>query len=259
VVGVFWNILQPAAQVFIFAVVLARIMGARLPDGVCVEPADDPYALSIYICAGLLPWIVLSETATRNATCFLAHSNLIKKVAFPHPLLVMYQVLSSVITLALMLALFLLVILCTGHQVGWSMLWLPALLVVQGVFMYGIGLILATTTAHFRDMPQIIGILLQLWFWMTPIAYARDLVNKLLPFGWGAAFLRFNPLYHLTNMYQNILYNQVVRFDFLPNALVPVRDQFLLKLGLFSAMALAMAIIATLFYEQLRKELPDQI
>ena len=60
-------------------------------------------------------------------------------------------------------------------------------------------------------------------------------------------------------MYQNLLYNQVVRFDFLPNALVPVRDQFLLKLGLFSAMALAVAIIATLFYEQLRKELPDQI
>jgi len=259
VVGVFWNVLQPAAQVLIFAVILARILGARLPDGVCIEPADDPYALSIYICAGLLPWIVLGETATRNATAFLAHSNLIKKVAFPHPLLVTYQVVSGVITLALMLALFVAVMVLTGHQIGWSILWLPVLLAIQGVFMYGIGLLLATLTAHFRDMPQIIGILLQLWFWMTPIAYPRDLVTKLLPVGWGPTFLRLNPLYHLTNLYQNVLYTQVVRFDVLPNTFVPVRDLFMLKCAVMAVVAVATAAAATLFYEKLRAELPDQI
>lgn len=133
IIGVFWNVLQPAAQVLIFAVILARIMGARLPDSLRLGQVDDPYALSIYICAGLLPWIVLSETLSRNAIAFLSHSNLIKKVAFPHALLVMYQVVSGAITLALMLAIFLVVMLLSGHGLGWSMLWLPVLIVLQAL------------------------------------------------------------------------------------------------------------------------------
>ncbi len=260
VVGVFWNILQPAAQVFIFAVLLARIIGAKLPEDAVQQlgSVHDPFAMSIYICAGLLAWIVFNETIMRNATTFLAHSDLIKKVAFPHPLLVLYQVISGIITLAIMLAIFLAVILATGHRVGWSIMWLPVILVIQALFMYGLGLLLATITAHFRDMPQIIGILLQLWFWLTPIVYPRDLIPRLLP-GIGRVFVQLNPLYHLTNLYQNILWKQVVWFDSLPNTLVPARDQFLLKIAIMTGFAVVIAIAATLFYQKLRKELPDQI
>ncbi len=259
VVGVFWNIVQPAAQVFIFAVLLARIIGSRLPDSMRMQEIDDPFALSIYICAGLLPWIVFNETIMRTSTTFLAHSNLIKKVAFPHPLLVLYQVISGLITLAIMCALLVLVALVTGHRVGVSMVWLPVLLILQGVFMYGLGLLLATITAHFRDMPQIVGIVLQLWFWLTPIVYARDLMNVLAPWGLGPVLLRINPLYHFTNLYQNILFKQVVYFDFLPNSVIPSTDQFAAKLALVTGLGVAVVMAATMFYEKLRHELPDQI
>jgi len=259
VIGVFWNVVQPAAQVFIFAVLLARIIGSRLPDSMRMQEIDDPYALSIYICAGLLPWIVFNETIMRTSTTFLAHSNLIKKVAFPHPLLVLYQVISGLFTLAIMCLLLLLVALATGHRIGLSIVWLPVLILLQGVFTYGLGLLLATITAHFRDMPQIIGIVLQLWFWLTPIVYARDLMNVLAPWGIGPVLLRINPLYHFTNLYQNILFKHVVYFDFLPNALVPPTDQFTAKLVLISALGLALVAAATLFYAKLRHELPDQI
>jgi lipopolysaccharide transport system permease protein len=257
VIGVFWNILQPAAQVFIFAVVLARIVGSRLPATGQFQQLEDPFALSMYICAGLLPWIALSETVTRNTTAFLAHSMLIKKVAFPHPILVMYQVVSGIITLAIMLALFIIIIILTGHRIGISIVWLPVLMVIQAIFTYGLGLLLATITAHFRDMPQLVGITLQLWFWLTPIVYFRDLVSRLASF--APTLLRLNPLYHLTNLYQNILFQQVVYYDFLPNTLVPTQDQFFFKLGVMSALSLALLIGATAFYGKLRKELPDQI
>lgn len=259
VIGVFWNVVQPAAQVFIFAVLLARIIGSRLPDSMRMQEVDDPFALSIYICAGLLPWIVFNETIMRTSTTFLAHSNLIKKVAFPHPLLVLYQVVSGLITLAIMCALLVIVAIATGHRIGVCILWLPVLILLQGVFMYGLGLLLATITAHFRDMPQIIGIVLQLWFWLTPIVYARDLMNVLAPWGLGPTLLRINPLYHFTNLYQNILFKHVVYFDFLPNALIPATDQFLAKLALVSALGIFVVFAATLFYEKLRHELPDQI
>jgi len=257
VLGVFWNIAQPAAQVFIFAVILAKIIGSRLPAGVLETVQADPFALSIYICAGLLPWIVLSETLARNATTFLAHSNLIKKVAFPHPLLVLYQVFSGLGTLAIMLALFIVVILVTGHGVGWSMVWLPALFAVQAVFTFGLGLMLATLTAHFRDVPQFVTIVLQLWFWMTPIVYFRQQLETLFPF--ARLLVKANPLFHLTNLYQNILFLQTVGYDTLPNTLVPVTDRFLLKFGVMGVLAVAVALAAVVFYDKLRAELPDQI
>jgi lipopolysaccharide transport system permease protein len=257
VIGVFWNVLQPAAQVFIFAVVLARIVGSRLPVAEQFQRVDDPFALSIYICAGLLPWIAMSETLSRNTTAFLAHSNLIKKVAFPHPILVMYQVVSGIITLGIMLGLFLLFILLTGHRVGISIVWLPVVMVLQALFTYGLGLLLATITAHFRDMPQLVGIALQLWFWLTPIVYFRDLVTRLASF--APTLLRLNPLYHLTNLYQNLLFKQVVYLDFVPNTLVPTQDQFLFKLGVMAVLSFALLIGATIFYGKLRTELPDQI
>jgi len=260
VLGVFWNILQPAAQVFIFAVLLAKIIGAKLPADAVAQlgNVNDPFAMSIYICSGLLAWITFNETVMRTSTAFLAHRDLIKKVAFPHPLLVLYQVISGIITLAIMLAIFLAVIVVTGHCVGWSIIWLPVIVVIQAVFMFGIGLFLASVTAYFRDMPQIIGIFLQLWFWLTPIVYPRDLIPRLMP-KIGKIFVQINPLYHLTNLYQNILWKQIVWYDSLPNTFVPQRDHFLLKLTLMGGIAVVTAILATVFFLQLREELPDQI
>ena len=260
VIGIFWNVLQPAAQVFIFAVLLAKIIGSKLPEDTIqrLGRVDDPFAMSIYICSGLLAWIVFSEAITRTSTAFLAHRDLIKKVAFPHPLLVMYQVISATITLVIMLVIFLAFILLSGHQIGWSMLWLPVLLVIQAFFMYGFGLLLATITAHFRDMPQIIGIFLQLWFWLTPIVYPRDLIPRLLP-GFGKTLVQLNPLYHLTNLYQNILWKQTVWFDSLPNTFVPTQDKFLFKIAIMLGFTVIFVIFSTIFYQKLKDELPDQI
>ena len=129
VIGVFWNILQPLAQIFIYAVILARVVGSRIPGREGFPNVDDPYALSIYICAGLLPWLTLSETLTRNSLAFLSHSNLIKKVSFPHPILVLYQVISGLITLFIMHALLIIVMIVTGHRIPLSIVWLPVLYV----------------------------------------------------------------------------------------------------------------------------------
>lgn len=260
VIGVFWNILQPAAQVFIFAVILARIIGSRLPDSMQYDygVVDAPFALSIYICAGLLPWIVISESIARTSTAFVAHSTLIKRVAFPHPLLVLYQVISGGITLGIMLLIFLGVMAVTGHQIGATMLWLPVIIVLQCGLTFGFGLILATITAHFRDMTQVIGIVLQIWFWMTPIVYPRDIVSQVFP-GFGVTLLQLNPLYHLTNVYQNILFKHVVFYDFLPASFIPREDQFLLKIAVLTALALVVIGASLLFYDRLKNEIPDQI
>ena len=115
--------------------ILARVVGSRIPGREGFPNVEDPYALSIYICAGLLPWLTLSETLTRNSLAFLSHSNLIKKVSFPHPILVLYQVISGLITLFIMHALLIIVMIVTGHRIPLSIVWLGLFVNEKRAFM----------------------------------------------------------------------------------------------------------------------------
>ncbi|MBR5901677.1 ABC transporter permease [bacterium] len=257
VIGVFWNILQPLAQIFIYAVILARVVGSRIPGRVGFPDVDDPYALSIYICSGLLPWLTLSETLTRNATAFLSHSNLIKKVSFPHPILVLYQIISGLITLFIMHVILLLVMLVTGHRLPPCIVWLPLLYVLQGFMTYGLGLFLATATAYFRDMLQFVSIALQVWFWMTPIVYFRELTEKIVSF--GPLLLLVNPLYYLSRAFQILFYENIVYYDFLPQGLWPSQSSFLPTLGVLLLCGAVFSLLGEMIYLKLKKELPDQI
>ena len=257
VIGVFWNILQPLAQIFIYAVILARVVGSRIPGRVGFPDIEDPYALSIYICAGLLPWLTLSETLTRNSLAFLSHSNLIKKVSFPHPILVLYQVISGLITLFIMHAILLVVMVITGHRIPPSIIWLPVLYVLQGLMTYGLGIFLATATAYFRDMMQFVSIALQVWFWMTPIVYFRELTERIVSF--GPLLLLVNPLYYLSRAFQILFYENVVYYDFLPQTLLPSQSSFLPTLGILLLCGLVFSTLGNLFYLKLKSELPDQI
>lgn len=257
VIGVFWNVLQPLAQIFIYAVILARVVGSRIPDRAGFPEIDDPYALSIYICSGLLPWLTLSETLTRNSLAFLSHSNLIKKVSFPHPILVLYQVISGLITLFIMQAILLIVMIVTGHRLPPSLVWLPLVYLLQGLMTYGLGIFLATATAYFRDMMQFVSIALQVWFWMTPIVYFRELTERIVSF--GPMLLLANPLYYLSRAFQILFYENVVYYDFLPQKLLPFQSSFFPTLGVLLLCGIVFTVLGNLFYLKLKKELPDQI
>jgi len=122
---------------------------------------------------------------------------------------------------------------------------------------YGLGLFLATATAYFRDMMQFVSIALQVWFWMTPIVYFRELVERIASF--GPTLLLANPLYYLSRSYQILFYENVVYFDFLPQGLLPAQKVFFPTLGILLLCGLAFSLFGSLVYLKLKKELPDQI
>jgi len=77
--------------------------------------------------------------------------------------------------------------------------------------------------------------------------------------GIGRTLVQLKPLYHLTNLYQNILWKQTIWFDSLPNTFVPTQDKFLLKIVIMAGFTVVLVAAATAFYQKLKKELPDQI
>ena len=219
--GALWMVLQPLAQVAIYALVLSRIMAAKLPG------IDNRYAYVIYLMAGMIAWSLFAEVVTRSLTMFVDSGNLMKKMAFPRVCLPIIIGGSSLVNNLLLLVTAIGVFLLIGHPPTLAMLWLPLLIGVNLAFGLGIGLILGVLNVFVRDVSQVMMVVLQLLFWLTPIVYMPSIIPERL-----RAILEFNPMMHMVIAFQNVmLYGRAPGMAGL--AVLAAASAVLLLLGLF--------------------------
>lgn len=232
--GPLWPMLQPLAMILIYTLVFSQIMRARLPG------LDDGLAYGVYICAGILTWGLFSEVTTRCLSMFLDNANLLKKLSFPKLCLPLIVLLGALLNLAITLSLFLLVLLVMGRFPGEAVLALPLLIGVQLIFAIGLGMILAVLNVFFRDVGQLFAIVLQFWFWLTPIVYPLDILPLALQ-----PWLALNPMTGLMQSYQNLfLYDAWPQWS----ALLPI--------GLSG---LGCCLLATLLFRAKSADMLDEI
>jgi lipopolysaccharide transport system permease protein len=194
--GAAWVVLQPLAQVAIFSLVLSEVLGARLPG------TGNPHAYAIYLMAGSLCWALFNEIVTRCLGIFVGNASLLKKIAFPRICLPLIAVGSSLLNNLLLFLAMVAIFAMMGHAPTAALLWLPLLTVLTAAFALGLGLLLGVLNVFVRDVGQVMGIVLQLLFWLTPIVYMPSIVP-----GRYAGLLALNPLYPLVQAYQQaILY-----------------------------------------------------
>jgi len=206
--GSLWSVLNPLAMIFIYTVIFSRIMRAKLPG------IDDSMAYGMYICAGLLPWTYYIELLSRFPNIFLDQSALIKKVSFPRITLPVIALLSSTINFVIIFSVFLLFLALSGRFPGWVVLAFLPLLLIQQLFVVGLGILLGSVNVFFRDVGQFLNVLLQFWFWFTPIVYPMTILPEK-----ARMVIKLNPLTTLSQAYQNIIiYHQwPVWWHFLPH------------------------------------------
>jgi lipopolysaccharide transport system permease protein len=196
VLGVAWLVLQPAAMVAVYTLVFSHVMGSRLAG----QASSTPYAYSVYLCAGLLPWQFFADGVSRLCGVFVRHGGLMKKAAFPRLCLPVIELGIAAAQFALVAGLFLLFWAATGAATGWvAWVALPALL-VQVVLMAGLGMLLATWHVFFRDVGQALAMALTFWFWLTPIVYPAHTLPA-----WAQDVLAWNPMGALVGFYQAAL------------------------------------------------------
>lgn len=191
--GAAWTILNPLAMILVYTLVFSQLMRARLPG------VDSSFSYSVFLMAGLLPWGLFTEMLNRNQNMFLENANLIKKVSFPKLCLPLIALINSLVNFAIIFGLFILFLLISGNMPGWPILGVIPLLALQIFFTAGLGMLVAVLNVFFRDVGQFFPILLQFWFWLTPIIYAIEIVPE--------AFrgpLALNPLLPLFSAYQSI-------------------------------------------------------
>ncbi|TAN32025.1 ABC transporter permease [Patescibacteria group bacterium] len=192
--GIVWNVIHPLAMIIIYTMVFSRVMGAKLPG------MSDVYGYSIYLCAGLLPWNAFVEVISRSTTVFLDQAWLLKKMSFPKKLLGGSIAFSSFVNFLIGFSIFLVFLVLTGHRLRVAYLALPVLLILQFTFAFGLGLILSALNVFLRDISQLVGIGLQVWFWLTPVVY----LESILPEG-ARGFFQLNPMYHFIRGYHSVI------------------------------------------------------
>ena len=196
--GGLWMILNPLAQVLIFAFVLSAVLSAKLPG------VNNRYAYAIYLMAGTLGWSLFAEIVTRCLTLFIDNGNILKKLAFPKIALPAIVVGSALVNNVLLFVAMLAIFGVLGHAPGLALLWLPVLTLIAIGLGLGLGLALGVLNVFMRDIGQVVPVLIQFLYWFTPVVY---MVNIIPP--QYRSWMVFNPLIPVITGYQDVLlYNR---------------------------------------------------
>jgi len=189
--GVFWTVLNPlilmGTYFFVFGVVLQGNNQNRT-------------GFALYFLSGMLPWLAFSEAVGRAPNVIVEHRSFVKKLIFPLATLPVNYLLAGLITELFATGIYLIILLLLRGAVPVTALWLPLVMVPQFLLTLGICWFLAALGVFFRDLGQIMGFVLTLWFFITPICYPESSLPKaLLP------VLGKNPLFVLVHAYRACL------------------------------------------------------
>jgi len=194
VLGLWWAVIQPLALLALYTFVFSIVMRGRLGDG------SSTGEFALYLFCGLLPWLALSDALTRSSSVLIEQSPLIKKVVFPSEILPVHLVLSAIVVEIVGLAVFLGIVVMWGRLPGLALLALPVLLVLQFLFTTGAAWLLATLAVYLRDVRQVVGLVLTLWMFLTPIVYPPSMVPE--RYQW---LLAINPMTTIVGAYRGAM------------------------------------------------------
>jgi ABC-type polysaccharide/polyol phosphate export permease len=199
-----WSLLNPIAFMIIYTFAFSIVLDANPAPG-------DPSGLSSYaffLLCGLLPWTFFNVSVTEAMGSVVSNGALVRKVAFPREHLVIATIIAGLFTLAVELTVLSAALIVFGNMV---LPWLPLVVVTTfllAIFATGFGLGLAAANVYFRDMTYLWGILVQALFFLTPIVYTPDLVERELA-DYPTLVRIYNdlPMAVVVRIYRNLLYD----------------------------------------------------
>lgn len=188
--GVGWTLLGPLLQMAALTVVLSALMR--------FEVANYP----VYFLSGLLFWTFFSQATAHTANLTTDALELSKRAYLPHSAFVAAAIGVALVNLLLSLVPLLLITLATGRAPSPTWLFLPISIVIGAAFTAGVGLVVFTLACRFVDVRETYLVLLQPWFFLTPVMYPRSIVPERFQ-----AFVRFNPMTYLVEIFRAPLYD----------------------------------------------------
>jgi ABC-type polysaccharide/polyol phosphate export permease len=190
--GWVWGLVHPLVLLASWTFVYQLVLKAPPPPGV------DSYPLFLF--AGMLPWMLFSETLARSAPSLLDQANLITKTVFPAEIVPVSVFLSTLVSHILALSLIVAITALWKNQFSAFLITLPLFMFALGLLAIGLGWIVASLHVFLRDTAQVLSVILTFWFWLTPVFFDEEQFPARARF-----LLTANPLFYVVRAYRSVL------------------------------------------------------
>jgi ABC-type polysaccharide/polyol phosphate export permease len=181
--------LQPLLMMLVLQVVFSALFRFDLPN------------YPVYALAGILFWNFFSQSIVSSMNSLRGNAQLLQKLPVPKGVFPLATVISGVINLGFALVPLFLLLLVTGHPLTPALLFLPVAILIAALFTLGAGLLLSPLAVFFQDMVELVGVLLMLLLYLTPIFYPKEIVpGRML---W---LVRFNPVRSILEVFRDPIY-----------------------------------------------------
>ena len=192
--GIVWAFVQPLVMVAIYWFVFVH--------GFKNTPINNvPFLL--WLLAGMVPWFLLGDAILSSSNAIVDQSFLVKKIVFEVKLLPVVKIGSALLVNLAFWLLMIIVAICYGYYPSWAWLQLVYYMFCILAFVLSLSLMLSALVVFLRDVGQIVGITMQMAFWITPVMWNSSILhNKLI---W---IVKLNPFAYVINGFrQTIIYN----------------------------------------------------
>ncbi len=204
ILGVLWNIIMPLTMILIFTFIFSSIMGARLSGF-----KEQPYAYGIYLISGILFWNLFANIAQRVANVLSEKKGLIKKNRIELETLPIYIIISETIIFIISLFIFAIFLVYIHYPIDLNWLLLLPVYALTILLAYIVGFSVAIFSVFIKDIKEMLTVILQVWFWATPIVYVVDILPKSI-----GSYYQLNPMYWVVQASHNIiLYHESIYWE----------------------------------------------
>ena len=190
ILGFTWNLILPMMQILVYVMVFSLIFRQNL---------EHYYA---YLIAGMVPWIMFSDSVSAGAGSVVDNAQLVTKIYFPRTVIPISIVLSKFVNFAISMVIVFIVLACDHGFDGVALCMLPLAILCILLFSLGLAMLLAAADVYMRDVQYLITVILMMWIWMTPIMYSSVGIDSTLI----NTILSINPMTYLIDLFQHALY-----------------------------------------------------
>jgi lipopolysaccharide transport system permease protein len=230
VLGMAWVVLQPALLLSVYLFIYMVVFKIRFPG-------FSRFDYVLYVFCGLVPYLGFMEALTTGALSIKQNMHLVKNVMLPIELIPVRSVLVGMASQFVSIGL-VLVLLAGDRALTWHILWLPAVVALQVLWLVGLTWILSSVTVALPDVTYFVNLFVFLLMFVSPIGFKPEMVPASL-----AVVIYLNPIYYMTEMYRDcMLYGQW------PSATVA---------AVYIVMCLGTFAVGSVFFERFKGVLTD--
>jgi len=175
--GMLWSLTTPLLFVGLYYFIFKFVFRIPLLDDLA-RPDGRDVPVAVHFFAGLVLWNFINSGVGGSTGSVTGSGYLVNKVYFPRAILPLSTVLSSLVTFGFELGVLLAVTLAFVGPPSLHLLWLPLIMVIAFVLVFGLALLLSAVTVFLRDIQHFVGVFMQLWFWGTPVIYSLGILTN---------------------------------------------------------------------------------